>query len=105
EQLKEAALRRRQRPGRAARAYGGNETITSRCEECAQILARLRSLDQVARDAPLQRRGDGEGIELMHLAQLTGQGRWRHGVAHAQPRGVQRLTERVDRDAALAQLR
>ena len=51
-------------------------------------------------DGLLQRCGDAERVELVHLAQLASEYRRRHAIAHPPAGDVQRLAERINREAA-----
>src|SRR5262249_24803448 len=98
-----SALCRRQKEAGAGKSR--TQPVALGLEEAGEPAPRVRLLAQIPRDGVLQRLGDAEGVELMHLAQLARERGRRHAVADAQAGGVQGLAEGEHREAALAQLR
>jgi hypothetical protein len=90
----------RWRQVKAAAREAREQQVALGAEEFRHLTPGIRMTLQVERDRLLQRSGDAEGVELVHLAQLAREHRGRHAVTHAPAGDVQGLAERIHREAA-----
>src|SRR4051812_29080854 len=95
-EIRTRGRRQRQTAARELR----QQQVAFGAEEGRDLAPCVRMPLEIQADGGLQRRGDAEGVELVHLAQLAREYRARHAIADAPAGDVQRLAERIHGEAA-----